>query len=339
MTSKYVSAILVVVACYVFASSCGANGRTQVRQKHYAYGFSTSSKEGWLGVEVEDVTKRLRERMNLPADVSGAYVRTVVEDSPAEKAGIVDGDVIIKFNDKSIDDSDDLIRAVKRVKPKTDVKIDVVRKGEKKTLTATIGKSPDMKEFSFNFNDRIPRVAPVPRIKPFHFEFFSSEELNGLRLEKLTKQLGEYFEAPGGKGLLVTQVKKGSVGEKAGFKAGDVIVKINDKTVRTIEEVHEEISDVDKGDVKIGIVRKGKALTLTMPVKNDDDEEDDDDYSMIAPIHQDPSCTVEKDVSQSTSEQMTSSVQPVAPVEYLQAKLLEGVQFLVHTFKELLLQS
>ncbi|MBI3766459.1 MAG: PDZ domain-containing protein [Ignavibacteriales bacterium] len=245
----------------------------------------------------------------------------------------------MKFNDTSIDDSDDLIRAVNRAKPNNEVKVDIIRKGEKKTLMATLGKSPRMKNFSFKFGDQFPHGLSIPPGDPFHFGFFPSEELYGLKLEKLTKQLGEFFEVPGDKGLLVTQVRKGSDGEKAGFKAGDVITKVGEKTIHNLDDVREELFDGKNGDVNVGIIRKGKALTLTMSVKgDDDDEEEDDDYSMISPVSPDPLC-IETKASHSTCEHTEGSTYAIAPIEYLQTKLLEGVQSLMRLLKEKLLES
>ena len=238
-----------------------------------------SKGEGWLGVSIQDVTKRLKERKDLKVD-HGAYVMDVVEDSPAKEAGIEEGDIIISFDGKTIDDGDDLTKAVRRTKPKSNIKIEIQRGAEKKTLTAVIDRVPRSYSYSFGFDDDDIRIPQLPR-EPLRMHIFEFNELHGLQVQKLNKQLAEYFEIPGGKGLLVIEVKKKSEAEKAGFKAGDVIVKVNESVVRDFDDLREEFRENDKETVPFDIIRKGKPMTLTMKVEvwedgNDDDEEDDD---------------------------------------------------------------
>ncbi|MBI4549154.1 MAG: PDZ domain-containing protein [Ignavibacteriae bacterium] len=229
--------------------------------------------QGWLGVSIQDVTKRLKERENLKVD-HGVYVTDVVEDSPAEKAGIQEGDIIISFDGKTIDDSDDLTKAVRRMKPKTNVKVEVQRGGEKKMLTAVVDRVPRSYSYSFGFDDDV-HIPPLPRA-PLRMHLFEFNELQGIQVQKLNKQLAEYFEVPGGKGLLVTEVKKSSEAEKAGFKVGDVIVNVNGSVVRDFDDLHEELRESEKENVPFDIIRKGKPMTLTMKVDNWNDGEDDD---------------------------------------------------------------
>ena len=84
----------------------------------------------------------------------------------------------------------------------------------------------------------------------------------GLGLMELNPQLGKYFEAPEGKGVLVESVKEGSAAEKAGFRAGDVILKIGDKNVEKIRDVHKQLSKYEEGDkANFEILRKGTRMT------------------------------------------------------------------------------
>lgn|ERR1041385_7420299 len=273
MASRILSFFLIVVlVCAAITVGCG-----QSRSKTFI--FSDRNKQGWLGVEVQDVTRRLKEKKSLTVD-EGAYVTDVIEDSPAEKAGIQEGDVIVKFDSKDIDDSDDLTRTVHRTKPKTDVKVEVVRKSEHKTLSATIGRSSAPKAYSFNFNDRMTPKVPST---PFHMHMFSVNEMYGLEVQSLTKQLGEYFDVPDGKGVLVAEVEKGSDADKAGFKAGDVITRVNKNTIRDLDDLREELSDNEGKETPFDVIRKGTSVTLTMRLEDqDNDEEDDDDFSYNA---------------------------------------------------------
>ncbi len=277
MMLKY-SALFVISVLVLVIINIGC-GQSMSR----SYAFSSSGKQGWLGVEVQDVTYSLKERKDLTVD-EGAYVGSVTEESPAEQAGIEKGDVIVKFDGKTIDDSNDLIKVVRRTKPKTEVKIDLVRKAERKTVSATLSRAPALQAYSFNFNGdnlKIPRT-------PFHMHMFSSDDLYGLQVQSLTKQLGEYFDAPNGKGVLVAEVKKGSDAEKSGFKAGDVITKVNGSTVRNIDDLREELSDNRDKENSFEVVRKGKPISLSMKLtdENEDEDEDDDDYSGVLAIPQ-----------------------------------------------------
>ena len=94
----------------------------------------------------------------------------------------------------------------------------------------------------------------------------------GLDLSELNEQLGEYFNAPNGHGLLVERVEKKSSGEQAGFKAGDVITKINKTAVEDMRDFSDALEDVEEGDkVEVEILRKGAAKTISIEVEEDDD--------------------------------------------------------------------
>ncbi|MBA4312472.1 MAG: hypothetical protein C0417_07560 [Chlorobiaceae bacterium] len=247
-------------------------------------------KQGYLGVEIQDVNKKLKEKKNLSVD-RGAFVQTVVENSPAEEAGIEKGDVIVKFADEAIDDSEDLTDAVRATKPKTEVKVELNRKGDKKTVSVTVGKVKTPKAFAFNFDDdgmswhsSPPKNSELK--KKMNIRVFSESEFQGVQLQPLTKQLGEYFGAPSGKGLLVTEVEKASEAEKAGMKAGDVITKVNGNKIKDLGDLHEELSDAEGKDASIEIMRDRKSMILNMKIEKEDDEEEDDDWSgkiMLSP--------------------------------------------------------
>ena len=246
-------------------------------------------KRGYLGVEVQDVTRKLKEKKNLSVD-RGAYVQSVVEDSPAEEAGILKGDVIVKFADETVDDGEELTDAVRGTKPKSGVKVEINRNGEKKTLTAVVGKVKAPQAFAFNFNDgELGDMPDAPKItKRLNMRIFSESEMNGLQTQSLTKQLGEYFGAPNGRGVLVTEVEKGSGAEKAGFKAGDVITKVETRSIDDIDELREELSDLGGKEAAFEIMRNGKTVKLTMMIEQDEDSDDEDDSSsdiLITPGH------------------------------------------------------
>ncbi|TAK65994.1 MAG: PDZ domain-containing protein, partial [Bacteroidetes bacterium] len=232
-------------------------------------------RKGYLGVNIEDVTRRLAERKDLVTK-AGAYVTSVVDNSAAEDAGIKKGDVILKYDGKEVEDSDELTDMVRKTKPGTTVDIVVERKKETKTLKAEIDRLDSPSAFSFDFDDfGVTTPKPHLNVRPRVQVYSSGSSMYGLAIQSLSKQLAEYFEVPGKKGALVTEVKKNSDADKAGFKAGDVITKIGSVSVWDVNDVREELQDAEEGDeLSIEVIRKGKSSTLKMKIEEGDDEDD-----------------------------------------------------------------
>jgi serine protease Do len=272
--SKYLSFIVIALLMFIIAIP--------------DQGIGQSSK-GYLGLNLQDVTSKIVKKKHLPVD-RGAYVTSVVEDSPADDAGIERGDVIVKLNDKTIDDEDDLRKAIKNTKPHTDVSIDLYRDGDKKTLTATVGKtkSININLGSFQWfddlfdddNHEIQITKPAKPAKPskpirlHNIVINSQNETNGLQVQELTKQLGDYFGVPNGEGVLISKVNKGSEADKAGFKAGDVITRINNNSVYDCSEFVEDMNHYGGKSVTFDVIRKSKTMTLNMKIERDDEWDD-----------------------------------------------------------------
>ncbi len=241
----HVRIIMVMLLPILFAGSSCAEPDDPVILK------VKKSNQGWLGVSIQDMTSELAQKKGMKTK-EGAYVTDVVEESPAEKAGLKENDVILKFDDRTVSDAEDLVRAVRRSEPESRVEVVVMRQDQRKTLTVQIGNrpKPDIHAFSF----RAPRA-----------HIFSSSSMYGLSLMTLTKQLGEYFGAPRGRGVLVQEVDGESAAEKAGFKAGDVIVKVGDESVRRIDDIRWALDEYDEGDrVEFAVLRKGTQRTITL---------------------------------------------------------------------------
>jgi C-terminal processing protease CtpA/Prc len=170
--------------------------------------------------------------------------------------------VITKFGERTVYDADDLAKAVKRTVPGTSVPVTLYREGKKKDLTVTIDERPTRKRRAVTWFGRGPRMM-----------FFSSSSVEGMSLTELNEQLAEYFGAPNKEGVLVQEVDEGSAADKAGFKAGDVILKVGDRDVDEIRDITRELDDYDEGDqVKFELLRKGSAVSLTLQIEEDEDE-------------------------------------------------------------------
>lgn len=216
---------------------------------------SKSKKQGYLGVGIQDVTPRLAREVELKVK-EGAYVNEVVDESPADSGGVKEGDVITEYNGKKIELAEDLTKEVRDTKPGTKVNIAVNRKGEKKTLAVTIRKN----------RTRMPMAMIAPHA-PARIMINRSGDIEGMELMELNKQLGAYFEAPEGRGILVKEVEEESNAQKGGIKAGDVITKIGDETIKDIDDLHEALEDLDEGDkVSVDLLRKGKKNTVSLEI-------------------------------------------------------------------------
>ncbi len=199
----------------------------------------------FMGVYPTDLDDTKREALDFEGE--GVLVEDIVEDGPAQKAGVEAGDIIIKMDDKAIASNEELRNILKKRKPGDKMKILVNRDGE-------------MMEFTIELVER-PEEAFTYKTAP-HFGKMKKGAFLGVEIIGLEEQLAEYFKVE--EGVLVEEVEEDSPAEKAGIKAGDVIVKIADEEIEDIDDLVEEIRSHDPGsEVKVDIIRKGKKKTLT----------------------------------------------------------------------------
>lgn len=224
------------------------------------------SSRGWLGVYLQDITPEIKESMDLKSE-EGVLVRDVVKDSPAEQAGIEQEDVIIQFDGKRVSDASDLTEMVRAASPNQKLELKIIRDDKEKTLTVTIGKSPE-KELSIEREFESPRVKEQ-KMKPenYFFSFFSGSRI-GVKVQDLTSQLGDYFGVEDGEGALITEVEEDMPASKAGLKAGDVITEADGKKIKDTDDLIGVISEKEKGDkVQIKVIRDRKPQDFMVEVK------------------------------------------------------------------------
>jgi membrane-associated protease RseP (regulator of RpoE activity) len=133
----------------------------------------------------------------------------------------------------------------------------------------------------------IPEIH-IPDIEMPNFEWVvtTRSERSGLMVENITPQLGEFFGVKNGNGVLVRSVEKGSRAEKAGLRAGDVIVKVNDQAVHDTSDFTHAVKSRDGGSVSIGVIREKKEqnINLTLPDRKESGELLEDDESVEGPL-------------------------------------------------------
>ena len=218
---------------------------------------------GYIGISIQDITEKIARKAKLDSE-EGAYVKEVVKNSPADSAGVQEGDVIIEFNGKKLFDSDELAKLVRRTMPGTKADLVLVHDGQKKTLHVIVGRKKMSKQQMFG---SIPDIPDMPDMHGF-----MGNHILGLQLLTLNEQLGEYFGTPNNEGVLVEEVEHKSTAEKAGFKAGDIIIRIGKRTVDAVEKIQRELRKYDKGDnVEFEVLRKGAKKTLSVEMEEDQD--------------------------------------------------------------------
>lgn len=220
------------------------NMAQKIRQQLVEKGRVT---RGRLGVYIQDMTPALAESFGLDK-TDGILVAQVMEDSPARKAGLKQGDLILQMNGKPVGTVADFRNRVSFTPPGTKVKLLVLRETEELTLSAEIGTLETDEE-----------GQPV-----------SSSKLSklGLRLQELSAELAEQFGYKGQSGVLVTEVEPGSAAERAGIKRGDLIQEVNRNEVTTPAEIRKAVEE-NKRDTILMLVRQGEA-TRYLAIKFDE---------------------------------------------------------------------
>jgi membrane-associated protease RseP (regulator of RpoE activity) len=218
---------------------------------------SPAKERGWLGVNVKDLDYDMLDALGLK-DTRGVMVISVHDKSPADKAGLREEDIIIEFDGREIHDSADLRRAVRRTSSGNIVKVKLLRQGKERELEVKMESRQTADYFAFK---------GFPR---FDMHIHMKGSL-GIQVQNLNPELGEYFGIKDGKGVLVIQIRKDSAAEKAGFLAGDVIVKIDGKKVDEVEELLKIIKEAEKGKkLSFEIMRKQKKMALSAELDFDD---------------------------------------------------------------------
>ena len=185
---------------------------------------------GYLGVMLQTVTPELAEAFHLPEDASGALVGEVQPGTPAAKAGIQNGDVIIGFNGKDVNDSAHLRIMVAQTPPKTTVSFKALRNGQSKNFNVTLAELPDEMVADRN-DDSAESQAESAR-----------NNLTGVETMDLDRESRRQFDIPNRiRGALVTKVEKDSAAGKAGLRPGDVIIEVNRQPVRNEQELDEQL--------------------------------------------------------------------------------------------------
>ncbi|MFQ5660744.1 MAG: DegQ family serine endoprotease [Gammaproteobacteria bacterium] len=192
---------------------------------------------GYLGIVIQDLTPELAESFGIK-EGKGIVVAQVEDESPAQKAGLEQGDVIVKFDSNPVNKVGPFRNSVAMKSPGSRNSITVLRHGKRKTMTVTIGKLPE----------NALAAAGTSRI----------QGKLGMTLQNLTPELARQFGVEGQKGVIVTQVVPGSKAAQAGIKPGSIILEVNHKKVANTEEFHQALAQTPDHGTVLLLVQTGQ---------------------------------------------------------------------------------
>ncbi len=204
---------------------------------------------GWLGVSIQDLDDKTAEYYGVPGK-KGILVSAVVPGDPADKAGILAGDVITAYNGKAVSETRDISRLVAETPVGQKAVLTVWRKGEEKKLSVEVGRMEDDEDKTASRGK--PHAAPQE----------GEEDTLGWSLSDITPKLARRLEIEDTKGALVLAVKRGGKAEKAGLEPGDIIREVNKKPVASASEVRAAVEGLKKGETAWLLVTRDGVLTV-----------------------------------------------------------------------------
>jgi serine protease Do len=254
----------------------------------------------WLGVETREVTSDNAKELKLPGE-RGVVLGRIAPDSPALKSGLRENDVVTEINGQQVEGAMQFRRMIREIPAGRNVQLTVWRDGHTQKISVTLGKSEELRRnmtkvtpgtpgaFAFRMPELpempdLPEVAEIPEMPSMEFDgamLYAGHPRLGIDAEDLAGQLGSFFGAPDGEGILVRSVNSGSPAEKAGVKAGDVITSLNGERIRSVGDLRQKLAaqhgekdkDAESKDkeskdktrtVKLGVLRNKSEISLNV---------------------------------------------------------------------------
>jgi len=192
---------------------------------------------GWLGIMIQDITPELAKSFDMK-ETKGALVADVLSDSPAQKAGLKQGDIIVGMNGKPIDDAHTLSRMVAATSPNAKISLKIIRDGKTKEIDVTIGTMPE----------EGTETAPAKK-----------ESAWGLTVQNLTPELAKQFgwEADE-RGVMISDVEPDSAAAEARLRAGDLIKEVNRQKIQNLRDYKQAIEKAKKDESLLLLIKRGE---------------------------------------------------------------------------------
>jgi membrane-associated protease RseP (regulator of RpoE activity) len=271
------------------------NGGDAETSYEEAFGEEGGKQRGYLGIDSREYTK---------TDEGGAYIQMVVEDSPADKAGLKKGDVIVGFGGTVIRGPGKLTEKIRATKPGDSVKIEVRRDGKPVSLQVSMGDRPKPMVWSWSGGEkyplgeeqqraleesleglkdldiRIPAMKDMGNVKIFgpgshRYLLRWNKPLLGVEMVETTPELRETLGGSKEAGVLVGKVLSGSAAEKAGLRVGDLILSVDGTKVSDAGELGEAIREREGKTIDLDVVRDKKTMHIKATLPKFDEPEDE----------------------------------------------------------------
>lgn len=212
---------------------------------------------GFLGIGTQDITPALAESLDLNTR-KGALVAEVQPNSPAAKAGLQNGDVIAAINGVPVDDSHRLSLTVGGIAPGTKLELDVIRDGKNQKITATTSARPSGRgQGALQDDDLQANMGDDEGV------------LNGVAVDELTPQVRNQLNLPAPlEGAVIASVAPDSAAARAGLRAGDVILEINRKPVKSVQEAVELSKSAENKKTLVRVFSRGSKVFVVVDESN-----------------------------------------------------------------------
>jgi serine protease Do len=275
---------LVLLAAGAVASQCAhASSPDAIRVTFYFLSGAPAARagQGYLGVDVRDVTDDQLASLKLK-EARGAEIVLVDHDAPAGKVGLREHDVILRVNGQAIEGEDQLRRMLRESSPGMQLTLLISRDGQQISVTTQTANRDEVERQAWEQHLTVPEPlpsdnaggdffpgpsTPVPAVRSgnsFLGPTLMNPSYTGAMLETMTTQLAGFFGVPSGGGLLVRSVEANSPAALAGMRAGDVVVRTNEKAVTSSADWTKAIKDSHGRPLAVVVLRDKKEQTLSL---------------------------------------------------------------------------
>jgi serine protease Do len=202
---------------------------------------------GWLGVYMQDITEDMAKSFNLKSK-DGVIITEVITDSPAERAGLKESDVLIEFDGKKVKDVHQLPALVAAITPGTEVAVKIIRDGKQKNINVKLGEMPGEEDLVSKKTDNIGEL--------------------GLVVQDISDEIAKFMEIEDTSGVIVSGVESGSPSDDAGIRERDIIRQVNRKQIKDLTEFREALKNASgEGSVLFLIERGERRLFVVVKKK------------------------------------------------------------------------
>ncbi|MDC7227519.1 MAG: Do family serine endopeptidase [Spirochaetales bacterium] len=196
---------------------------------------------GWLGVNVRDISDESKVSLGIEG-IDGAFINDVFIDSPADDGGLQAGDFITKVGNQVINDRNDLVKIIGNLPPDKWTSFELYREGRKMSISLRLGQRDDQKNIAA---DGSINVWP------------------GLTVVEASDEVRESLKLETNKGsVVVANVTKGSPAEAAGLRPGDLILRVDNKRIKSMDDFYSELNDIDNDEVMLRIYRGNREAII-----------------------------------------------------------------------------